>query len=325
MFDNLYFEKELVDFLHITSTCKVSMLLLNASGSLLKDTGNFIKRDSCKLDYLTYIPKSKYNKDDNIPNYFRTEKGRVSIKVGRFIMKFLSKNVIKEFGVSDSDIELFVNLFKSYFTPSKNNLKIVEGDDIFKYYNESSYATTFGLKTGSLWKSCMRQPERNKFMQLYVDNIDLCKMLVFLTDTGELRARAILWENVQDQNGETYKVMDRIYSIYDQDVYLFKSWAKENGYIYKMQQSASNELFFEKDGLPFSYNLSIKLDKYLFGYYPYLDTFKYFDIKNGIIYNHHNIKASYKLVQSNGSLEKEEELSDDVFDYNDYDDDYDIE
>lgn len=320
MFGNLYFENSLINFLHITQNSKISMILLNCSGSMINEIGNFIKRDDSKLDYLSYIPTSKLNPKEATFDLFNQEKGRVPIKIGRFVNKFLSKNAILEFNITDKDIESFVNLYKSYFTPDKENLKIVQGDYIYKYYNEENYSTTFGLKSGTLWNSCMRQSNRNPFMKLYVENPDICKMLVFLTNDGKVRARAILWEKA-DHNGEEFKVMDRIYSIYDHDVYLFKSWAKENGYICKLQQSANTETLFELNGSPLPINLKIKLDKFNFDYYPYLDTFKYFDILNGVLYNTDTINSQFKLVQSDGSLEKERSVDEDEYYDLDYDED----
>jgi len=304
MFGRLYFDRELINFLNITSNSKISMIFLNASGSaLINEEGNFIKRDKNDIDLLSYYPISKINSDKTL-DYFKEKKNRVSIKIGRFVRKFLSEQSFRDFNISDKDIESFVNLFKSYFTPDKNNLLIVESDEIKKWYSEENYATTCGLRTGSLWNSCMRQVERNKFMELYSVNSNLCKMLIFLTDEGKLRSRALLWEDVVDtSSGFSYKVMDRIYSIYDHDVYLFKSWAKENGYITKLEQSAKTELFFDNNGTTQDLRLKIKLDKHNLIYYPYLDTFKFFDPINGELLNYSTMRTHYKLVQSNGMLE----------------------
>jgi hypothetical protein len=304
MFGRLYFDRELINFLNITSNSKISMIFLNASGSaLINEEGNFIKRDKNDIDLLSYYPISKINSDKTL-DYFKEKKNRVSIKIGRFVRKFLSEQSFRDFNISDKDIESFVNLFKSYFTPDKNNLLIVESDEIKKWYSEENYATTCGLRTGSLLNSCMRQVERNKFMELYSVNSNLCKMLIFLTDEGKLRSRALLWEDVVDtSSGFSYKVMDRIYSIYDHDVYLFKSWAKENGYITKLEQSAKTELFFDNNGTTQDLRLKIKLDKHNLIYYPYLDTFKFFDPINGELLNYSTMRTHYKLVQSNGMLE----------------------
>ncbi len=279
------------------------MVLSNASGSMINEIGNFFGRDKEEIDSITYIPKGKYDDKSEIYALFEQQKGRVKIKIGRFIRKFISQQTISELGISDKDIEEFVNIFKSYFTPSKNNLTVVEGSDIPKWYLEDNYSKTLGMRTGSLWNSCMRQVERNKFMSLYEKNPDKVKMLIFLTEDGKLRSRALLWQDVKDDNGVTYKVMDRIYSIYDHDVFLFKSWAKENGYITKLEQSAKCENLFDINGFPVNIKCFVNLSIHDMRYYPYLDTFKYYDPRTGQFSNSTYFKHIYKLVQSSGGLE----------------------
>jgi len=303
MFLRLYFDNELTNFLAITSASKISMVLSNASGSMINEVGNFFGRDKEEIDSITYIPKGKYDDKSEIYALFEQQKGRVKIKIGRFIRKFISQQTISELGISDKDIEEFVNIFKSYFTPSKNNLTVVEGSDIPKWYLEDNYSKTLGMRTGSLWNSCMRQVERNKFMSLYEKNPDKVKMLIFLTEDGKLRSRALLWQDVKDDNGVTYKVMDRIYSIYDHDVFLFKSWAKENGYITKLEQSAKCENLFDINGFPVNIKCFVNLSIHDMRYYPYLDTFKYYDPRTGQFSNSTYFKHIYKLVQSSGGLE----------------------
>lgn len=302
MFTRLYFDHELMSFLAITSASKISMVLSNASGSMINDVGNFITRSKEEIDSVTYIPKNKYDDTSEIGDLFNQQKGRVKIKIGRFIKKFISQNIINELGISDKDIEEFVNIFKSYFIPSKNNLIVVDGGDILNWYLEDSYSKTLGIKTGSLWNSCMRQSERNKFMLLYAKNPDKVKMLIFLTEDGKLRSRALLWQDVRDNNGVSYKVMDRVYSIYDHDVFLFKSWAKENGYISKLEQSAKCENLFDVNGYSASINCFVSLPIHDLSYYPYLDTFKYYNPLNGQFSNSTDFKYTYKLVQSSGGL-----------------------
>lgn len=320
MFGRFFFDSDVMNFLQVSSNSKISMILLNGGSNIISEQGNFIKRDRNEIDILTYIPKSRIKDDMSIEDHFEEDSGRVRIKVGRFIRRFLTKQPFIDFTITDKDIEEFVNLFKSYFTPNKDNLKIVDGHEIMKWYSEEQYGTTCDLRTGSLWNSCMRQKERNKFMDIYCKNQSLCKMLIFLNEDGSLRARALLWEEVIDRNGNIYKVMDRIYSIYDHDVFLFKSWAKENGYITKLDQSAKSEVFFDINGQPITLEMKIKLSKWKLNYYPYLDTFKYFDIYSGHLTNTPNITHQYKLVQCDGSLEKEpeEEYYEDDYNEGDY-------
>jgi len=47
--------------------------------------------------------------------------------------------------------------------------------------------------------------------------------------------------------------------------------------------------------------------KYTQRFYPYLDTFKYFNDFNGDFSNSSTFSYSYKLVQSNGMTHREEE------------------
>lgn len=313
MFGRLFFDDKLFNFLNVTANTKVSWMLLNASGRHINEEGNYIRMGKVEGS-LSYIPNSKIKEDTE----FSTEKGRVSIKVGRFITKFISKESMIEFGITPSDIESFVNIYKSYFTPDKNNMKVIEGEEILKWYLEDNYAFSNGNRHGSLWNSCMRQSERNKFMKLYSKNPESVKMLVFLSDDGKLRSRALLWQDVRDLNDMTYKVMDRIYSIYEHDVYLFKSWAKENGYIPKLDQSAKCENLFDLHGIPVKIDCFINLKNHELSYYPYLDTFKYYNPRTGQFSNSPNFTHMYKLVQSSGSVEPRRE---EAFEEEDFTDD----
>lgn len=313
MFGRLFFDNEMFNFLNTTANTKISWILLNASasGSLINEEGNFIKRSKIEGN-ISYLPKSKLT----IESDFSVEKGRVNIKIGRFVSKFLSEHSMKEFNVTSSDVEFFVNLFKSYFTPNKENIKVVDGEEILKWYLEDNYALSFGNRCGSLWNSCMRQRERNKFMRLYAKNPESVKMLIFLDDEGKLRSRALLWQEVVDRKGITYKVMDRVYSIYDQDIYLFKSWAKENGYITKLEQSAKCESLFDINGTIVEIDCYVTLKNHELSYYPYLDTFKFYNPYNGQFSNSYRFDHVYKLVQSSGLVEPpREELSYDEEEY----------
>jgi hypothetical protein len=235
------------------------------------------------------------------------------MKIGRFLRKFLNEYSIKNYEIDDTQIEKFVNTFKSYFSRDTSKLKIVEGKDILKYYQEDSYHTNGGCRYGSLWNSCMRQTERNKFMKLYADNIDKVKMLVFFDDEEKIRARALLWDGVRDHNDKDarYKFMDRIYSFYDHDVDFFKDWAKDNGYIAKWEQSAKSERDFDLgDRVHSRMSLYVKLENTEQDYYPYLDTFKFYNVDKKRFSSSDGFNFDYVLIQSSGATEREEEEPD---------------
>lgn len=301
MFNKLIFNSDMSNFLRDTYPNKISMLLIHGAGDLISEEGNYINRDPNEVDVLTYIPKSRYSKiGDKDP--FSDDIGRVSIKIGRFVRKFLSKYAIENHGVTDKSIESYVNTYKSYFQRNIENIKIVEGDEIKKWYLEDSYYILNNEnRIGSLWASCMRQRERNNFLNLYATNPNI-KMLILLTDDGKLSARALLWDNATDIKGKSYKIMDRIYSVYEHDVIFIKDWAKLNGYIPKMDQNSRSERHFIVDNNVKKLELFIKLENYKLDNYPYLDTFKYFDPQRGTLSNSDSFSFEYVLIQTNGGL-----------------------
>ena len=328
MFQRLILDDDMIDFLGKTSgNNRISMLLIHGHGNLISEEGNFIKRESSEVDVLSYLPKSKFKNilvDPKNPEHGIVdgdlpwrEMGRVKIKIGRFVRKFLSKRSITEYNITDQDVETFVNLYKSYFQRNPDNLKVVEGNEILKWYLEENYQRIEGACYGTLWHSCMRYRDRNKYMTLYTKNAGI-KMLILLDDTGKLSARALLWENVTDVNGNVYKVMDRIYSVHGHDVNFLKDWAKENGYIYKTEQSSKSERYFTMNDNLVKLDLSVKLDNWKFHYYPYLDTFKFFDDYKGVLSNSTRFEYQYVLVQATGGLEPEpsddEELIEEPYD-----------
>jgi hypothetical protein len=308
----LNFDSKLKKFISDTRYNRISEIICCIT-DCFKKNGDYIEYvDSTTI---SYIPKSKFDLFKSNPD---RKKYAVSIKVGRFITRFMRPEILKEY-TTPNDVESFVNEFKSYFECDETNLKIVTGSDVLKYYREENYLCS-GID-GTLWKSCMRQHDRNKFLKLY--EVNPIQMLIFLTPDDKIRSRALLWE-AYDKNGNSYHIMDRIYSIYDHDVNFFKSWAKKNGYYYKYEQTAYNEnTFCSPNGDIVTLELKIVLVVKDFKYYPYLDTFKFFDLDSGILYNTPNNRYQYTLVQSDGSLEKDD--SDESDDYEDIEDDNNIE
>ena len=195
----LIFENNFGDFLNFASRDIIAQILLNGDGSHISDEGNYIKVVESEIDVISFLPRSKYEKVEDVWNSSRTK-----IKIGRFIRKFLTEFSISNFNIDDR----FVNLYKSFFSRDKSKLKIVSGEDILKYYLEDNYHLSNGMRIGTLWNSCMRQHERNKFMTIYAKNPNI-KMLVYLEDDGRVRARALLWDKVKDHNDTDieYKLM----------------------------------------------------------------------------------------------------------------------
>jgi hypothetical protein len=98
--------------------------------------------------------------------------------------------------------------------------------------------------------------------------------------------RALIWDCSQD--GNSYKIMDRIYTVQDEDyTHFFKIWAKDNGYWSKTNQNWGDAGHFDsKTEESVELKLSLKIDTSDLFKYPYLDTFKWLDVKTGDIFNY---------------------------------------
>ena len=246
-----------------------------------------------KYQSITYKPAL-----DMKPSIIRSSE----ISVGRFTRAILKK---VDFEFKDAEIEEFVYKYKAEIEKIKNVLelrfKVVEGQDIRTYYHRSKYES----ESGSLGNSCMRYDKCQKYFDIYTKNSQV-KLLLFMSEKEEdqICGRAILWE--MEPYEVSTKVMDRIYSIRNADEELFKQWAIKNGYWYKEEQSFSeysNFLFQKEDGTieKRRREFSVKLDKGgEYSYYPYMDSFKYYEPSTGTLYNSSDFGYSYELTDTDG-------------------------
>jgi hypothetical protein len=96
----------------------------------------------------------------------------------------------------------------------------------------------------------------------------------------------LLWDAIDVETGKEVKVMDRIYCMDDnKNIHYFKEWADENGYISRKNQKWADCLRFQKEGNDMKIKLSVKIKQKAYASYPYVDTFKFWDEKKGIISN----------------------------------------
>ena len=184
MFEKLIFDEEMTNFVITTGYNRISAIFYHLTTLHISNEGNFIKRESDQNDVISYLPRSKFPEVDQQTGQFSKDPfaegmGRVIIKIGRFARKFLREKAYSDYNIKDKEIEQFVNIFKSYFNDSTNDIILVEGSDIQKYYLEENYHSP-GQRYGSLWNSCMRQRERNSFMKLYAKNPNIKMAILFI-------------------------------------------------------------------------------------------------------------------------------------------------
>ena len=218
------------------------------------------------------------------------------IKIGR-----LTKKILNKLGVpSDKEIEDFVNKYKSVIKVSNDALsrfKIVNGEDIRKYYLVDNYQSP----RGTLGGSCMRGEGAQRYLDIYVENTKNISLVIFMSKDGsdKICGRALLWV---DNKGRT--IMDRIYTIGIEDEELFKEYARRNKYLYKLKQTYSDDtLLFNGIKVSNEDNIVIiELKEKDYDYYPYTDTFKYYNSVTGLLSNRKDsgINPEYMLNSTDG-------------------------
>lgn len=224
-----------------------------------------------KNDKISYVQTNRILRDSGLkdisglqpgPDYKFWRQGRTpEFGIGRWVRRVFT-DVIKS-PLTDPQIELFVNAYKSvYDSKDSVDLSVVQGEDIKTNYLEDNYLEIMG----QLGNSCMRYERCQSYLDIYVQNPEVCKLLV-LKEGGKVKGRALLWIL---SDGRKY--IDRIYTIQDSDKNIFKDWAKKNGYDLTYDMSTSNE------------DIKVNLKVTSFSKYPYMDTFEYYDDQNGILY-----------------------------------------
>lgn len=245
----------------------------------------FYSKSHAKLEF--YVLENAADKNERVVVYFQMGGNYLypinnlsnrsgEVRIGRFINKFLS--AIKQ-NFTAKEIEDFVNQYQTVINFRKNafnNFKIVEGEEIRKWYNIENYLND----KGQLGSSCMRHKGCVKFFDIYCQNPDVCKLLIF-TENDKLLGRALLWKLDDDSH-----FMDRIYTNKDNHIILFETWAKENKY----------STYKNKTG-----QLKVLVEAKEYDFYPYLDTFQYYASDEGILSNSPN-GLSYPILELDSTI-----------------------
>ena len=302
---------------------KMATILLNSYGDEIKDDITFVDF-SPNTDYVTYLRGNSFSKvaplkergltPDNqlsrslVDGLWQMDQtsqeagpfndpSRTEIKISKLINKIITDTFF-----TTKDRELFVNSIKSAVQSLKKTFKVVSGQDIKTYYDGSKHSSD----AGTLGNSCMRHSKCQDYLDIYSRNPDVCKLLVLVDGEDKVHGRALLWDLYKSEPTGIEKFMDRIYFIQEYDLDTFKRWAKENGYIYKEENNYRN---LAGVVMPDSSIIQAKMwvkcsGKYT--KYPYLDTFRLYDPKTGILENNpgDDVRPNvgkYILNQTDGS------------------------
>ena len=201
---------------------------------------------------VSYLPKGREPEYTDRNNWARHN--RQTGKPARIFQKLLKK----EF--KTYDWEKFSNRFQAELC-NCSEFEIVSGSDITHRCD------------GTLGNSCMRYDNAQDYFGIYEDS---AKMLITKKD-GLLTGRAILWE----VDGIT--IMDRVYTCFDYLEDCFYNYAKENKWWIRENNSllhTGEDQYWRTPEDNYesckAHTFTIHLKKH-YDYYPYVDSFRYFD------------------------------------------------
>jgi len=251
-----------------------------------KDTKQNFFDVTDKEDTISFLPSNKLPKDwdeDDDPSLPYSTVGRSEIKIGRMVRALLKIAEISDkvdSSIKDKDYEEFVNVFKSLKIDTSREFKLVNGDDIHKYYQMKNYYSSHGALGGS----CMADEGKGTF-KVYSENPKKVQLLVLMDGNGKIHGRALVWK-LKESPCESKYFMDRVYTNADSDVIKFKAFAEEKGFLYKQKNNSyiEDNVKFMYKGKPLLGEVKVKLDGD-FKEYPFIDTMCFLSKKLGDLSN----------------------------------------
>lgn len=229
---------------------------------------------------------------------------RNNIKIGRFV-----RSILNAAGVAFTapELEKFINVYKATFDFEADAIKqfdVVKGDKIAYWYYYERYVEG----EGTLNNSCMSEVSSD-YLDIYTSNPKVVSMVILYGDEGTIKedgtykddlikGRAILWE--ASVNGKDIKFMDRIYTVLDSDVELFKQYGEKNGFWWKTSQNMSPDTAITNGSETITNpSITVNIDNGEHEMYPYVDTMCYLNNKFNRLTNFED-KSVERLLKDTG-------------------------
>ena len=215
-----------------------------------------------------------------LPNNRWVREGRQVIKIGKLV-QLLSKYLRLKFPDGrcywyEPNNDLHKKLFLRYCEQLSNQVRASFCADVIQISDSPSdiydIETYTDEDNGSLGSSCMR-PESSFYCKEGAWHYNQWKPRIayILSQQGELRSRALIWDNVKTESGNTVTLMDRIYGSDTHQEHM-KTYAENQGWWHKISQdSCSNAI---TNGTETDYAHSVNVPNWTqSGRRPYMDTF----------------------------------------------------
>lgn len=203
---------------------------------------------------------------------------------------------------TNKEVEEFTNLFKKV-GDTESEFVLVKGEDIRYWYDQRRYE----VDSGDLGNSCMRYSRCASYLDIYVENPEVCSLLILKSEDGNsIKGRTLIWKITDiDIEGVEY-YMDRIYAIDDATKLMFQQYADEKGWLKRLNSNYSDCQHFKLGDEEYrNYEATIQLKKWKYDYYPYMDTFKKLEKSGGLLINDEDedVSGYYILTRTDGGYE----------------------
>lgn len=245
----------------------VASCLVELIGTDIKTAVNFIKT-SDNNDDISFVNDGQAQRMLGAGDDPFKRTGNIA-KIGRSVRQILSSNNVS---ITDRQIEAFVNKYKNAHDRKYKNIddliRVVRGEDIRFWYLHKNYSDS---SSGVLGNSCMRYDECQDYLDIYVENPDVCGLVIYVDEDDKLLGRAILWKLNEPIDGKEF-FLDRIYTRHDSDVDKIFKWVDVRFKIFSHLKDRGN------------YRFDVKLKRWKYPYYPYMDSL-YYIYNNNIISN----------------------------------------
>ena len=215
------------------------------------------------------------------------EKFGVMAKPGRVFQKIAKDNIDPQITID------FVARYRSIFNNSEN-ISFKKLKKVSLGYRTDTYIDDY---CGTLKTSCMNN--KLDYLELYDIN-DNVELLILTDSTGKTKARALYWYGVYvEKLQKKMDFIDRVYTCDENDVELFKTYARKHNCLMKRDQRAGGYdfiYFYNNNTFNIDTVLEITLNTDC-GYFPYLDTFQYSD--DGDLFS--TEEGKYEYIKTDGT------------------------
>lgn len=204
-------------------------------------------------------------------------------KVGAIIKKWLT------IPFTEDELREFVEAFTAEIIKEKFTIVEADGAAIPWYFAERNYIEDEN-QSSELSKSCMRHVRCEGFFGIYQNNPN-CSVVAAM-ENGKVAARALVWKNVKFGlrvnetkavaevcGKDAVTVLDRIYSASPQAKAVVWKWGMANADLLHLKPKNAKKFLAVNDFKIYDeVRLRQPLEQYKYKFYPWIDTFKYYNI-----------------------------------------------